>query len=235
MRPFHVHRAHAGEHRVLHRAAEVGLETRALCICRRRRTWRQVPSSIHSVSTDSADHPEQGVADQPIDVRNPSGAQHDSVGPRRDRQLLHDRAGRAPGPASAAPSWPAPCLGVEQRDRVAVRDLARDEVAQQGLDRVLGDQRPGEGAAVDQRHLDLEHGLAMPVQVGRRVHRLALVARGEEGCPPARWLPFSSGSARAVVAGAPPRPGGSAGRAPSSWRAVAAIGGSSARSPGARA
>jgi hypothetical protein len=46
---LHVEHAHAGEHGVFHRAAEVGLGHQPLLRCRRRRVWRQVPISIQLV------------------------------------------------------------------------------------------------------------------------------------------------------------------------------------------
>ena len=43
-----------------------------LCICERRRMWRQVPSSIHTVSADSATTIQNSVLPmRPIEVRQP--------------------------------------------------------------------------------------------------------------------------------------------------------------------
>ncbi len=45
-------------------------DTSAFCICRRRRMWRHVPSSIHTVRADSAATIQNSVLlISPIDVR----------------------------------------------------------------------------------------------------------------------------------------------------------------------
>jgi hypothetical protein len=64
---------------------------------------------------------------------------------------------------------------------MAVRHFGGHEVAQQGLDRVLGHQRAAEGAAVDQRDVHLDHRGAEGVGEGPRVDRLAQGPRGQEG------------------------------------------------------
>ena len=100
MRPFQIQRAHAGEHGVLHRAAEVGLLHQRAWICERRRTWRQVPSSIHTVSTDSATTIQNSVLlISPIEVRWPGRA--GTCRCRwRERHVVHDGRACARGPGS---------------------------------------------------------------------------------------------------------------------------------------
>ncbi len=64
---------------------------------------------------------------------------------------------------------------------MATRDLGRHEVAQQPLDRVLGDQRALEDAVVDQRNLRLEHRVAEAVGERTGIRRLARLAAALEG------------------------------------------------------
>ncbi len=69
---------------------------------------------------------------------------------------------------------------VEHRDRAPALDLRRHEITQQALDRVFDDQRAGEHAAIEQRHMGLEHRGATGLSERSRVHRLAQVARRDE-------------------------------------------------------
>ena len=164
-------------------------ETSALCICRRRRMWRQVPSSIHTVSTrERDDHPEQRVADQADRGAIALAAQHQAVAGRRDRQLVDDRSGpRGLARHRHHACWPARGLASSSSvDRMAVRHFGRHEVAQQRVDRVLGDQRAGERAAVDQRHWTwntavpaaLRKAASTPAGAARAPLRRRLRARG---------------------------------------------------------
>ena len=90
--PFHVHRPHAGQHRVLHGAAEVGLRDQ-------RGLHLQAPAHVPPGAEQHPDgehrerhhHPEQGVADQADRGAVALAAQHQAVLGRRDRQLEDDR------------------------------------------------------------------------------------------------------------------------------------------------
>ena len=145
-------RAHAGQHRVLHRAPEVGLgDQRGLHL--------QAPAHVAPGAEQHPDgerrqqhhHPEQAVADQADRGAVALAAQDEAVLGRRDRQLEDDRRPRRLRcPAASSPCWRASAIvRIEHRDRVPARDLGRHEVAQQPLDRILGDQRAVEDAVVD--------------------------------------------------------------------------------------
>ena len=100
--------------------------TSALWICARRRMWRQVPSSIHTVSARQRQHhPEQRVADQADRGAVACAAQHHAVGRRRERHVVHDR--RAGVLAAAGQRdhacWRARGRFVEHRHRVPALPL----------------------------------------------------------------------------------------------------------------
>ena len=180
---FHVHRAHAGQHRVLHRAAEVGLRhQRALHLQAPAHVAPGAEQHPDGQHRERDDHPEQRVADQADRGAVALAAQHQAVAGRRHRHLVDDRRARGLRAGHRRDgAGEHVVVRIEQRDRVAGRDFLRHVAPHQAFDRVLGDQRAGKGAALEQRHLDLQHRVAECVDEGPRVDRLALRARGDEG------------------------------------------------------
>jgi hypothetical protein len=181
---FEVHRAHAGQHRVFHRAPEVRLlHQRGLDL----RTPAQVAPAAEQHPYGQArqrhHHPEQGVADQADRGAVALAAQQQAVDRRRQRQLVGDRSvvREVVAPHLRDRARQRTLTLVDDGHRVAASDVRRHEVAQQRLDRVLDHEGAGEGVARDQRHVQLEHRVALAVEEGPRVHRLAQVARLGEG------------------------------------------------------
>ena len=178
MRPS-VHRAHAGQHRVLHRAAEVGLLHQRAWICSRRRMWRQAEQHPHRQHRQRHHHPEQRVADQAdrgalapprsIRCRCRTGASGTSVSTICAGRLEPRHAGRR--------CWFVDVVArVQHRDHVAVRHLRRHEVAQQPRPSILGHQRAGEGRGPISGTCTWKTAAA--VRMGRaRIDRLAQLAR----------------------------------------------------------
>ncbi len=180
---LHVHRPHPGQHGVLHRPPEVRLgDERGLHL--------QAPAHVAPGAEQHPDgerreqhhHPEQAVADQADRGPVALAAQDQPVVGRRHRQLEDDRRAllvRARQHHHRAGE--RALLGIEHRDRMAACDLARDEVAQQPLERILGDQRAVELAVVDERDLRLEHRRSEAVGERIRVDRDARLAGALEG------------------------------------------------------
>ena len=157
-------------------------ETRALCICTRRRMWRQVPSSIHSVSTLSATTIQNSVLPiSPIEVRKPRLRSTSPLPGGESGTSCTIAAGRATRPGIGITELArVSTLFVEQHDDVPAGDFGRHEVAMQTLDRILGEQRADEGTAVEQGQLDLERGWPAAFVYGLEYTGWRWLARREE-------------------------------------------------------
>mmetsp|Transcript_4945 Transcript_4945/g.17891 ORF Transcript_4945/g.17891 Transcript_4945/m.17891 type:complete len:651 (+) Transcript_4945:3243-5195(+) len=179
----HVHRAHAGQHGVLHRPAEIGFQRqRALDLGAAAHVAPGAEQHPDGQAGEGQHHPEQRVADQADRGAPALAPQHQAVEGGRQRHVMQQRraaqhlAGhRRDGAADDL------LAGIEHRDAVSRGDFAGHVVAQQGLDGVFRDQHAGEAAAVDQRDVQLEDDGAVGVREGRRVDRLAALLGGFEG------------------------------------------------------
>ena len=166
---FEVHRAHAREHGVLHRATEVRLlHQRRLDLCAAAQMAPAAEQHPHCQHRQCHDHPEQGVADQSDRGAVALATQQQVVDGRSQRQLVHDRraAYRFLSRHLRHGAGQDLLLVIGDRHRMAHRDVGRYKVAQQRLDRILHHQRAAEGVACHQRHLHLEHRRADVVDEG---------------------------------------------------------------------
>ncbi len=181
---FQVHRAHAGEHGVLHRAPEVGLlHQRGLDLRAPAQVAPAAQQHPYRQHRQCHHHPEQRVADQADRGAVALTTQQQPVDGGRQRQVVDDR--RVLAQLLAGHRCDGACQHtlpvVDHTQGVAVGKIGRHEVPQQGLHRVLDHQHAGRGVARHQRHVHLKHGHAHVVDEGARVHRLAHVARLREG------------------------------------------------------
>ncbi|CAM3914362.1 hypothetical protein ACAN107058_19800 [Paracidovorax anthurii] len=187
----HVERAHAGDHGVLHRAAEVGLG-------HERFLGAQAPPRVAPVGdehpgrhgAEGAHQPEQAAAHHAERGAIGLRAQHEAVAHGRDEHLVLVRA-RGPGQQVGGPAPGGErragqqlLLAVQHGDRVARQHLGGRAVAQQAVHRVFGQHHAREAALRHQRHLQLQQrrGLAVARAGERlRIDGLLQVARDAEG------------------------------------------------------
>jgi hypothetical protein len=180
----HVQRPHAGEHGVLHGAAEIGLGHQRLL-------HLHPPAGVAPVGDQHpgghggqrAHEPEQAAADD---------AQAGAVGLRphdqavahgRDRHLVFVRL-RRPGQElrrrlrrGHGGAGQDAALAIEQCHGVLGRDLRRHAVAQQAVDRVFAQDHAGELARARQGHVQLQQARAVGAGHRLRIHRRLQVAR----------------------------------------------------------
>ena len=179
-----VERTHAGEHGVLHGAAERGLGLQGgLCLLAPQRLPPVGDQHPRREGRQRRDQPEQRAAQHPLRGAPGLRAQDQAIAHRRHRQLvLVDLAGpgqavvqrRAIGDRLAGQHL---VLGVQQGHRVLGQHLRRHAVAQQAVNGVFGQQLAGELAARQQRHVQLQDGFLVLARDGLRIHRLQQVAR----------------------------------------------------------
>ena len=166
--------------------------TSAFWIWLRRRMWRQVPSSIHTVSDRQRhDHPEQRVADQadrgaPALPRSTRPLAAGANGRSSDDRRAAARAGRAsatrcrrarlPSASTTATVWRCVTSG-----GTVVRSIGSIEYS--------AISAPANTTALEHGHLQLEDGRSTGAAEGARVDRAgAAFAHRSEGASRARWL-----------------------------------------------
>ena len=166
---FEVERAHAGQHRVFHRAAEVGFGDQgflgAHAPARMAPGGQQQPGRH---GAERADQPEQAVADKAQRSAVGLGAQHQAAAHGRYRHLIFVGPVAPPAPGVAAGALRQGRAGqqlaaaVEHGDRVASEHFGGRAVAQQAVDRVLAQHHAAKAARAVDGHLQLQqrHRLA---------------------------------------------------------------------------
>ena len=183
-----IERAHAGQHRILHRAAERGLGHQRLL--RTHAPARMTPVCNQHPGRHQAerrDQPKQPAADHAERGSVRLGPDHQAVADRRNGHLVRtDRVFPWHQTRCRAAYWRIDAsqhgaLGIEQRNRVAGRHLSGNAVAKQAIHRVLGQQDAGKTGAVAERNVQLQRGRVVGCRRPLRVNRLQQVARQAVG------------------------------------------------------